>query len=128
MELVKKLYHIGIYICVCSEHSVPHHWVSFRVSVDVICQNIQKKSSAECSLLFLLLLLLLLLLLFFIYVFFATRTWNNTSDFEPWSKLEDLNLDVKKNNSKDSEEQYATNMLSRRYSQQIPLAFHMFPF
>ncbi|XP_062101111.1 serine/threonine-protein kinase STY8-like [Humulus lupulus] len=42
------------------------------------------------------------------------RTRNHTSDFEPCSKLEDLNLDVGKKNSKDMEEQCAKTMLFRR--------------
>ncbi|PON76255.1 Serine/threonine protein kinase [Parasponia andersonii] len=42
------------------------------------------------------------------------RTRNHTSDFEPCSKLEDLNLDVRKKNSKDIDDQHATKMIFRR--------------
>uniref|UniRef100_A0A803NJ03 non-specific serine/threonine protein kinase n=2 Tax=Cannabis sativa TaxID=3483 RepID=A0A803NJ03_CANSA len=51
------------------------------------------------------------------------RTRNHTSDFEPCSKLEDLNLDVGEKNSKDTEEQCAKKMLSRR-QESFPIYIH----
>ena len=52
--------------------------------------------------------------LFVIYAFSASRIKDCTIEFEPCSKLEDLNLDVRKS-SKDMEERYHSGDVSRRY-------------
>lgn len=51
--------------------------------------------------------------LFVICAFSASRIKDCTIDFEPCSKLEDLNLDVRKS-SKDMEERYHLEDVSRR--------------
>lgn len=58
----------------------------------------------------------------------VSRARDRATDYEACSKLEDLNLDVRKN-SKEIEERFLTDNFSQRYYlNKIIMAFHKFFF